>query len=688
MFEPHVFVSYAHEDRRWFEKGFLMPGLIKALETMDQAEVWYDRRRLAGGDPWQKEIEDAIDRAHIAILLVSTSFIVSEFIQKVELPRIAQRAKENQLIIIPILVGYCQWNRLELLKGPQMIPGEPTPLVEYRESEAKWEKVQHEILSDIQRQIGKARNRARNKETVPDGPIALSVPPAPPRSGLARPSTSTWTSRLSAGVRRLLYGSSSEEQVSGEMTAPLPSVTPEPQGRPVPVQRSTTGTPDATSTHVPESLDHQLVGPLQKPATSEADNPQSPRGDGMTARPGSIEVSPDKKTLRSVQDRVEAARPPEHDTPDAGRTTEEQLDELNGHRESPREGVNQLSVQGAPSAQVVKAVTSLQFKHEGMGSFSENRSQVFGKLVVMHDGDVDRALSSLEALYVGGDTALADNAALMLMKFHPNPRPELIKHASHMAMTRPAGVAGEVLATDLGNALAKGLPVWDEKLKKEAMGALRHVASFDARSDTRWAAIKALTGIRCEEATRIVEQLINSRAGDAELMKEWHLAVNYLAHAKHQYVGPAFGRICGSCSDMEILSQVAYWLSCSFFSPSLLSQPDQRAIFDGMLKVFFSPQATQQYQSSALQMMIRLDPARATDLTPEFLSGGEIAADMLALAGDQMWSEVEPWLRVIWQRQDPRELLKETMRDLTQNSSKPEGVRKAAENFLKHLEKW
>ena len=60
-----IFVSYSHEDARWFEEGSLMPRLSKSLELMD-VEVWYDRKRLDGGDPWRQEIEQAIDQACLA----------------------------------------------------------------------------------------------------------------------------------------------------------------------------------------------------------------------------------------------------------------------------------------------------------------------------------------------------------------------------------------------------------------------------------------------------------------------------------------------------------------------------------------------------------------------------------------------------------------------------------------------
>jgi TIR domain len=153
-FRPFIFVSYAHEDSNWFEKGSLMPRLIQSLEHIN-AEVWYDKGRIGGADIWREEIEKAIDHAHIAILLVSQSFINSDFIMHVELPRLARKADEKRLVIFPILVGYCNWESIEAISRPQMLPGEPTPLVEYLEPLAKWERVQHEIFQALRRQIEK-----------------------------------------------------------------------------------------------------------------------------------------------------------------------------------------------------------------------------------------------------------------------------------------------------------------------------------------------------------------------------------------------------------------------------------------------------------------------------------------------------------------------------------------------------
>ena len=158
MSQVHIFVSYSHDDARWFAEDKLMPRLIKSLEIIG-AEVWYDHRRLGGGDPWKQEIVDAIKKAHIAILLVSRNFLNSDFIREIEIPRIERRFDQGELIVVPILVGHCNWQNVRMLSRPQMVPGKPTPLISYLDSPAEWDRVQEEIFSAIERQVDRVRDK-------------------------------------------------------------------------------------------------------------------------------------------------------------------------------------------------------------------------------------------------------------------------------------------------------------------------------------------------------------------------------------------------------------------------------------------------------------------------------------------------------------------------------------------------
>jgi uncharacterized protein YndB with AHSA1/START domain len=153
-----VFVSYSHADASWFDDGRLMPRLIKSLKRIG-VEVWYDKGRLGGGDAWKSDIIDAVEGAQIAVLLVSRNFLNSDFICETELPLIEKHSESGSLIVVPILVGHCNWQNIPLLSKPQMVPGKPTPLIKYLESPAEWDQVQEEIFLAIQRQVEKVRAR-------------------------------------------------------------------------------------------------------------------------------------------------------------------------------------------------------------------------------------------------------------------------------------------------------------------------------------------------------------------------------------------------------------------------------------------------------------------------------------------------------------------------------------------------
>lgn len=182
-----VFVSYSHDDKRWFQEDSLIPWLARSLAKMN-VQVWFDREGLRAGDEFRQRIEDEIDRADMAILLVSQSFLTSDFIQDVELPRIRDRAGRGQMVVIPILIEPCEWNDLDFISSRQMLPGEPTPLIDYVDSEREWAHVRFEILSGI-------KQRLKTAEHAPPPPVATQpevktewsvddTEPDPTRSGL------------------------------------------------------------------------------------------------------------------------------------------------------------------------------------------------------------------------------------------------------------------------------------------------------------------------------------------------------------------------------------------------------------------------------------------------------------------------------------------------------------------------
>lgn len=94
-----VFISYSHKDKKWLD---LLKTTLAPLIRNDHIDLWDDTRIRAGGD-WKKEIESAIVRARVGILLVSPDFLASDFIADIEIPLMLKQQEAGLTILwIPI----------------------------------------------------------------------------------------------------------------------------------------------------------------------------------------------------------------------------------------------------------------------------------------------------------------------------------------------------------------------------------------------------------------------------------------------------------------------------------------------------------------------------------------------------------------------------------------------------------
>ena len=121
-----VFISYSHVDEPVKER---LVRHLRALARGARVEVW-DDRRIELGEAWRAEIRDALQRADVAILLVSADFLASSFIQEHEVPVILERRAQGTLRVVPLIVQPCNWADLEWLREIQAYPRDAKPLSE------------------------------------------------------------------------------------------------------------------------------------------------------------------------------------------------------------------------------------------------------------------------------------------------------------------------------------------------------------------------------------------------------------------------------------------------------------------------------------------------------------------------------------------------------------------------------
>jgi hypothetical protein len=179
----NVFVSYAREDRRWLDPDHrfsLIPFLMESLRRHKVA-FWFDKE-LKPGDEFKRHIQSQIDQSQIALLIVSQSFLNSEFIESKEMPRIAERARQGQMIVVPVLVEPCDWSEYPFLADRQMVPS--SPLIEYTESEPQWVKIRFQILDGLKAQVKRIRE-APQSHAIPAA--ALNTRHTPPEEAIIGP---------------------------------------------------------------------------------------------------------------------------------------------------------------------------------------------------------------------------------------------------------------------------------------------------------------------------------------------------------------------------------------------------------------------------------------------------------------------------------------------------------------------
>lgn len=128
-----IFISYSHKDKSWLEK---VQTNLKVLTFNDYEFDLWDDSKLAGGDKWKDEISKALETASIAILLVSTDFLASDFIRQIELPKILQNAQNNGTKVLPLILGHCLFTK-DKLSMFQSVNEPNKPLSSLSQSEAE-----------------------------------------------------------------------------------------------------------------------------------------------------------------------------------------------------------------------------------------------------------------------------------------------------------------------------------------------------------------------------------------------------------------------------------------------------------------------------------------------------------------------------------------------------------------------
>lgn len=105
-----AFVSYSHHDSQFLTD---LHQHLAALRRQKLLETWTDRK-IDAGAIIDEEIAAAMSKADLFILLVSSSFINSDYCYDKEFKKALEKQKVGKALIVPIIVRPCDWQIPEL----------------------------------------------------------------------------------------------------------------------------------------------------------------------------------------------------------------------------------------------------------------------------------------------------------------------------------------------------------------------------------------------------------------------------------------------------------------------------------------------------------------------------------------------------------------------------------------------
>src|SRR5215510_8254647 len=178
--------------------------MLRPLTRNHALDVWVDTC-IQAGSKWREDIQEALARANVAVLLVSPNFLASDFIANDELPALLKAAKEDGLVILWVAVSYSLYEVTDIAEY-QAANNPARPLTALSPSE------QDEELMKIAQKIREAATRPIAPQP---GSSPASISPQPP-GGLLLPKQPFEPELILIPAGEFLMGSDPQQDQAAE----------------------------------------------------------------------------------------------------------------------------------------------------------------------------------------------------------------------------------------------------------------------------------------------------------------------------------------------------------------------------------------------------------------------------------------------------------------------------------------
>lgn len=172
MSTVRLFVSYSHRDPEYLGPDSLL-GFLKGLERDENVEFWTDER-IEAGTAWDDEIKARLRDSDIAVVLVSQAFLDSRYCRDVEMETFLERCRNEGMIVFPIILSACEWERHAWIASRQFLPGGNETIEEHYTAPGPRKRLYLKIRQELRSAIARARaNRAARDPEVAARPAPV-----------------------------------------------------------------------------------------------------------------------------------------------------------------------------------------------------------------------------------------------------------------------------------------------------------------------------------------------------------------------------------------------------------------------------------------------------------------------------------------------------------------------------------
>ena len=146
---------YARDD----EKGLqALLDHLKPLERMGEIRVWHDRQIEVGTERY-KAIETHLESAQIVILLISSSFLASDYSYSQEMRRALERQEHGEARVIPVILRHCAW-RITPIGKLVSLPSDSRPIGAWENNDAAF----LDVIEGVQSVVNQLRIQSLRHE--------------------------------------------------------------------------------------------------------------------------------------------------------------------------------------------------------------------------------------------------------------------------------------------------------------------------------------------------------------------------------------------------------------------------------------------------------------------------------------------------------------------------------------------